>query len=49
MVWVFKLSLLKKKKKKSNHHQRLEKYVKTYPLGLNYLIVSFSVSWRINT
>lgn len=44
MVWVLKLSLPLENK----NSKRLEKYTEAYPLGLNYLTVSFSVSWRIS-
>lgn len=45
MVWVFKLSLpLKTTTTTKENNERLEQYTKTYPLGLNYLIVSFALS-----
>lgn len=44
MVWVFKLSLPLKTITTKENNERLEQYTKTYPLGLNYLIVSFCLT-----
>lgn len=44
MVWVFKLFFPLKTTTATTNNKRLEQYIKTYPLGLNYLIVSFTLS-----